>query len=103
MESLGRSHRAIPAALATPEASAPRPCRAKRPDEAERTYGPAEPKRAHAEGDRQRWGTFTAWLYWVNVACWAPAVFVVFAGTLSAAFWGGMSRTSAEIIVIALI
>ncbi|HXZ82582.1 MAG TPA: APC family permease [Acidimicrobiales bacterium] len=51
----------------------------------------------------RRWGTFTAWLYWVNVAYWAPAVFVVFAGTLSAAFWGGMSRTSAEIIVIALI
>ncbi|MGA2529604.1 MAG: amino acid permease [Acidimicrobiales bacterium] len=51
----------------------------------------------------QRWGTFTAWLYWVNVAYWAPAVFVVFAGTLSAAFWGGMSQTWAEIIVIALI
>ena len=51
----------------------------------------------------QRWGTFTAWLYWVNVAYWAPAVFVVFAGTLSAAFWGGMSQTWAEIIVIVLI
>jgi amino acid transporter len=51
----------------------------------------------------QRWGTFAAWLYWVNVAYWAPAVFVVFAGTLSAAFWGGMSQTWAEIIVIALI
>ena len=51
----------------------------------------------------QRWGTFTAWLYWVNVAYWAPAVFVVFAGTVSAAFWGGMSQTWAEIIVIALI
>lgn len=51
----------------------------------------------------QRWGTFAAWLYWVNVAYWAPAVFVVFTGTLSAAFWGGMSRTWAEIIVIALI
>jgi amino acid transporter len=50
-----------------------------------------------------RWGTFTAWLYWVNVAYWAPAVFVVFAGTLSAAFWGGMSNTWAEIVVIALI
>ena len=50
-----------------------------------------------------RWGTFTAWLYWVNVAYWAPAVFVMFAGTLSAAFWGGMSHTWAEIIVIALI
>ncbi len=51
----------------------------------------------------ERWGTFTAWLYWVNVAYWAPAVFVVFAGTLASAFWGGMSRTWAEIIVIALI
>ena len=51
----------------------------------------------------ERWGTFTAWLYWVNVAYWAPAVFVVFAGTLASAFWGGMSRTWAEIIVIVLI
>ena len=50
-----------------------------------------------------RWGVFTAWLYWVNVAYWAPAVFVVFAGTLAAAFWGGMSQTWAEIIVIVLI
>ena len=44
----------------------------------------------------ERWGTFTAWLYWVNVAYWAPAVFVVFAGTLASAFWGGMSRTWAR-------
>jgi glutamate:GABA antiporter len=51
----------------------------------------------------QRWGTFSAWLYWVNVAYWAPAVFVVFAGTVSAAFWPSMSQTWAEIIVIALI
>jgi len=51
----------------------------------------------------QRWGTFTAWLYWVNVAFWAPAVFVVFAGTLASAFWGGMSRTWEETIVLVLI
>ena len=51
----------------------------------------------------QRWGTFTAWLYWVNVAYWAPAVFVVFAGTLAVAFWPGMSRTWEEIIVVGLI
>jgi amino acid transporter len=51
----------------------------------------------------QRWGTFTAWLYWVNVAYWAPAVFVVFAGTLATAFWPGMSRGWEEFIVIALI
>ena len=51
----------------------------------------------------QRMGTLTAWLYWVNVAYWAPAVFVVFAGTLSTAFWGKMSQTWAEVIVVALI
>jgi amino acid transporter len=51
----------------------------------------------------QKWGTFTAWLYWVNVAYWAPAVFVVFAGTLATAFWPGMSRGWEEFIVIALI
>ncbi|HTX68123.1 MAG TPA: amino acid permease [Thermoleophilia bacterium] len=51
----------------------------------------------------QKWGTFTAWLYWVNVAYWAPAVFVVFAGTLAVAFWPGMSRAWEEILVIVLI
>ena len=51
----------------------------------------------------QKWGTFTAWLYWVNVAYWAPAVFVVFAGTLATAFWPGMTRGWEELIVIALI
>ena len=30
-----------------------------------------------------RWATMTAWLYWVNVAYWAPSVFVLFAGTLA--------------------
>ena len=51
----------------------------------------------------RRWGTFTAWLYWVNVAYWAPAVFVIFAGTLAVAFWPGMSRTWEEIIVVGLV
>ncbi|MCX6363010.1 MAG: amino acid permease, partial [Actinobacteria bacterium] len=51
----------------------------------------------------ERVGAVSAWLYWINVAYWAPAVFVIFAGTLSVAFWGGMSRTWEEIIVIALI
>lgn len=51
----------------------------------------------------QRWATFSAWLYWVNVAYWAPAVFVVFAGTVLAAFWPSMSQGWAEVLVIALI
>jgi amino acid transporter len=49
------------------------------------------------------WGTMTAWLYWVNVAYWAPSTFVLFAGTLSAVFWGSMSNTWQEIIVLILI
>jgi len=32
------------------------------------------------------WGTVTAWLYWVNVALWAPSVFVLFSQTMQAAF-----------------
>ncbi|HQJ26552.1 MAG TPA: APC family permease [Thermoleophilia bacterium] len=50
-----------------------------------------------------RVGSITAWLYWVNVAYWAPSVFVLFAGTLAAVFWPGMSLLWQEIIVVALI
>jgi len=32
------------------------------------------------------WGTVTAWLYWVNVALWAPSVFVLFTQTMETAF-----------------
>ena len=48
-----------------------------------------------------RWSGVCAWLYWVNVAYWAPSVFVIFAGTLSVVFWrehepdlGGRSSSS---------
>jgi len=50
-----------------------------------------------------RWATVSAWMYWVNVAYWAPAVYVLFAGALATTFWGGMSRTWEEIIAIVLI
>lgn len=50
-----------------------------------------------------RWATVTAFLYWVNVAYWAPSVFVLFAGTLATVFWSGMSKTAEEILVLALI
>lgn len=50
-----------------------------------------------------RWSSTCAWLYWINVAYWAPSVFVIFAGTLSTAFWPSMSQTSAEIIVLVMI
>ena len=51
----------------------------------------------------ERVGGVCAWFYWVNLAYWAPAVFVIFAGTVRAAFWPGMSRTWEELIVIALL
>ena len=50
-----------------------------------------------------RWATMTAWLYWVNVAYWAPSVFVLFAGTLATVFWGSMSNFWAAVIVLVLI
>ncbi len=51
----------------------------------------------------ERVGGVCAWFYWVNLAYWAPAVFVIFAGTVRSAFWPGMSRTWEELIVIALL
>jgi amino acid transporter len=30
----------------------------------------------------ERWGSLTAWFYWINNAYWTPAVFMVFAATL---------------------
>jgi amino acid transporter len=50
-----------------------------------------------------RWSSICGWLYWINVAYWAPSVFVIFAGTLSVVFWPSMSQTAAEIMVIVLI
>jgi amino acid transporter len=51
----------------------------------------------------ERVGGVCAWFYWVNLAYWAPAVFVIFAGTVRSAFWPGMSRTWEELIVIGLL
>ena len=49
------------------------------------------------------WGTVTAWLYWVNVALWAPSVFVLFIYTASAAFGLAVPLWGEALIVIALI
>ncbi len=51
----------------------------------------------------QRWATMTAWLYWVNVAYWAPSVFVLFTGTLITVFAPGLSRFWEVVIVLAMI
>jgi amino acid transporter len=50
-----------------------------------------------------RLGTVTAWLYWVNVALWAPSVFVLFSGTLKSVFWPSLSSTGEMWIVLAMI
>ena len=34
----------------------------------------------------QRWGSFAAWLYWINNAYWIPSVYMVFAGTFQTIF-----------------
>lgn len=49
------------------------------------------------------WGTMAAWLYWVNVAFWAPSVFVLLIGTLQSVFVPTLTRTNQMWAVLALI
>ncbi len=49
------------------------------------------------------WGSVTAWLYWVNVALWAPSVFVLFSLTMQAAFGITVNMWAEMVMVIALI
>jgi len=49
------------------------------------------------------WGTVTSWMYWVNVALWAPSVFVLFVGSLEVAFGVDVSPLWEAVIVIALV
>ncbi len=49
------------------------------------------------------WGSMTAWLYWINLAYWAPSVFVLFVGTMIVAWDLEISQFWEAVIVIALI
>jgi amino acid transporter len=49
------------------------------------------------------WGTVTSWMYWVNVALWAPSVFVLFIGSLEVAFGVDVSPFWEAIVVIAMV
>lgn len=49
------------------------------------------------------WGTMAAWLYWVNVAFWAPSVFVLLVGTFQSVFAPSLTRTHQMWAVLALI
>ncbi len=49
------------------------------------------------------WGTVTSWMYWVNVALWAPSVFVLFVGSLEVAFGVDVTPFWEAVIVIAMV
>ncbi len=38
----------------------------------------------------KRWAARTSWLYWVNVALWMPAAFILMAGVFAQLFWPDM-------------
>ncbi len=44
-----------------------------------------------------RWAARTSWLYWINVALWMPAVFIMMTGVFAQMFWPNMPL-SAQII-----
>lgn len=48
-------------------------------------------------------GSTMAWMYWVNVAYWAPSVFVILVGTIESAFNVDIPRIWEAVIVIVLI
>ncbi|MCP8687466.1 APC family permease [Marinobacterium sedimentorum] len=38
-----------------------------------------------------RWGARITWLYWINIALWMPAVFIMFGAIFSALYWPQLS------------
>ena len=49
------------------------------------------------------WGTVTSWMYWVNVALWAPSVFVLFIGAIEVAWGVDIAPLWEAVIVIAMV
>jgi amino acid transporter len=49
------------------------------------------------------WGTVTSWMYWVNVALWAPSVFVLFIGAIEVAWGVDIAPFWEAVIVIAMV
>ena len=49
------------------------------------------------------WGTVTSWMYWVNVALWAPSVFVLFIGAIEVACGVDVPPFWEAVIVIAMV
>ncbi len=55
-------------------------------------------KRAFGE----RWAARITWSYWVNVAVWAPSIFILFSGVFAQMFWPDMSMTAQIALGLAL-
>jgi amino acid transporter len=49
------------------------------------------------------WGTVTSWMYWVNVALWAPSVFVLFIGAVEVAWGVDVPPFWEAVIVVAMV
>lgn len=49
-----------------------------------------------------RWGARTSWLYWINVAFWMPAVYVLFAGMFAQMFYPEMTLWTQILIGVVL-
>jgi amino acid transporter len=49
------------------------------------------------------WGAMTSWLYWINIAMWAPSVFALFTATMISVWFPGMPLWVDATIVIGLV
>jgi amino acid transporter len=49
-----------------------------------------------------RWGTRTAWLWWVNVALWMPSVYILFAGMFAQLFFPDLNLWAQIALCLAL-
>ena len=49
-----------------------------------------------------RWASRITWSYWVNVAVWCPAIYIIFAGIFKQLFWPDMSLTAQIMLGVGL-
>lgn len=49
-----------------------------------------------------RWASRITWSYWVNVAVWCPAIYILFAGIFKQLFWPDMSLMGQIVIGVGL-
>lgn len=49
-----------------------------------------------------KWAVRTTWYYWINVALWMPAVYIMFAGMFAELFFPGMNLSLQIVICLAL-